>query len=290
MKRLLIEPRYYQIAALSGIAIYGVLALALPITVLQVLATLTGGLLAQWLGDRLVHSRSFDPRSALISIISLCLLLRTADPLIAALAASLAIASKFVLTWRGKHVFNPTNFALLVCVVAFEGAWIAPAQWGNTMLFGLALAGVGLIVVTRASRIDVTAAFLGCYAAALLARAWWLGDPLPVALHPLTNGAVWLFAFFMISDPRSTPDSRLGRLLFACAAAGVTMYMQFWWYSPNALIYGLASAAVLTPFLDYLVPGSRFQWPGRASELAHQRQSGAVPGLVSLVQSKVRLG
>ena len=61
---------------------------------------------------------TFDPKSALISGLSLCLLLRTNLVALAALAGVVAIASKFVLRFHDKHLFNPTNFALVAMMLA----------------------------------------------------------------------------------------------------------------------------------------------------------------------------
>src|SRR2546426_235169 len=87
-----------------------------------------------------------------------------------------------------------------------------------TQLVGI-LASAGGLVVNRAARADVTWAFLAAHTAFLLGRTLWLGDPLAIPLHRLANGALVLFAFFMISDPRTTPDSRPGRILFAILVA-----------------------------------------------------------------------
>ncbi|PYO55606.1 MAG: Na+-transporting NADH:ubiquinone oxidoreductase, subunit NqrB, partial [Candidatus Rokuibacteriota bacterium] len=70
----------------------------------------------------------FDPRSALISGLSLCLLLRTNSLTLAVLTAALAIASKFVLRVGGKHVFNPTNFALVAMMLLTGAVWVSPGQ------------------------------------------------------------------------------------------------------------------------------------------------------------------
>ena len=74
-------------------------------------------------------------------------------------------------------------------------------------------------MVNRAARSDVTYAFLAFYLAILFGRALWLGQPLAIPLHQLGSGGFLIFTFFMISDPRTTPDSRAGRILFALLVA-----------------------------------------------------------------------
>jgi Na+-translocating ferredoxin:NAD+ oxidoreductase RnfD subunit len=63
------------------------------------------------------------------------------------------------------------------------------------------------MVIHRAMRSDVSYAFILTFAAILFARALWLGDPWTIPLKQLQSRALLLFTFFMISDPKTTPDS-----------------------------------------------------------------------------------
>lgn len=64
----------------------------------------------------------FEPRSVLISALSLTLLLRTASPAVAALAAALAIGGKLIIRARGKHLFNPANFGIAATLLLSDRA------------------------------------------------------------------------------------------------------------------------------------------------------------------------
>ena len=77
---------------------------------------IVGCLATQEIATRLSGAKPSGFLSPLISALSLCLLLRTGSPWVALLAAVLSIGSKFVIRVNGKHVFNPTNFGLLVTV------------------------------------------------------------------------------------------------------------------------------------------------------------------------------
>ncbi|TNE84259.1 MAG: hypothetical protein EP330_30095 [Deltaproteobacteria bacterium] len=257
------DPRLYQIATLGGLLAWGVIALDHDIrwelALAMALAAQGTQLLAcRWLGLR------YDPKSPLISTLSLILLLRTHSLAIAVLAGVLTIGSKFVLRVRGKHVFNPTNFGIAVCLLAFDGAWVSPGRWGTAATWAFGLACIGGLVVNRARRADVTWAFLGFWLALVFGRALVLGDPLRIALHQVQNGAFLIFAFFMISDPKTTPDSRLGRVLFALLVALFGYYGTFFRFEPNALLYSLVGCAVLTPLLDHWLPGETYSWAGSA--------------------------
>jgi hypothetical protein len=208
-------PVIYQIAVLASLLVYGMAWLGLDIQPGRAVAILAAALLTQLAATAVAELPRFDPKSALISGLSLCLLLRTNDPWLAMLAAVVAVASKFLLRVRGKHLFNPTNFALVAMMLVTGQVWASPGQWGSAAVFAFLLASAGGLVVNRAARADVTWTFLASYAALWLGRSIWLGDPPVIPLHRLENGALVLFAFFMISDPRTTPDSRAGRMLFA---------------------------------------------------------------------------
>jgi Na+-translocating ferredoxin:NAD+ oxidoreductase RnfD subunit len=271
MKRSQIDPRLFQIASLLGLLGYGLLALHFEVSLLRVALLLGCAMATEWTIARVLDKR-FDPRSPAISALSLALLLRTADPLLAAGAAALAIASKTLIQFQGKHLFNPTCLALVVCLALSDAVWVSAGQWGRAAFFFFGLACLGTLVVQRSARADVPFAFLGWYAALLFGRAAWLGDPWEIPAHSLQSGALLLFAFFMISDPRTTPDSRWGRVLFTGAVAALALWIQFGLYEQNGLLWALALCAPLVPFFDAVLPGPRFAWAG-----AHGAGRSAVP-------------
>jgi Na+-transporting NADH:ubiquinone oxidoreductase subunit NqrB len=254
------DPRLYQILVLSSLLVYGVIDLDLEVTVPRAVLLLAAALLTQAVCTWLWRLPAFDPKSALISGLSLCLLLRTGSELLAVAAAVVTIASKFVLRLGGKHVFNPTNFGIVALMLATGQVWVSPAQWGNAALFAFLLACLGGLVVNRAARSDVTYAFLFFYLAVLFGRALWLGQPATIPLHQLGSGGFLIFTFFMISDPKTTPDSRAGRILFALLVALGAGFVHFVLYRPNGLLLSLAALSPLVPLLDRLLPGARYAW------------------------------
>ena len=219
----------------------------------QLLFTFGAALSAQWLASRWVGLPRFDAKSTLISSLSLCLLLRVDTAALAALASVIAVASKFVIRVRGRHVMNPTNFALAAMMLLTDGAWVSPGQWGNVTLFAGALACAGILVVHRAERSDVTWAFLAAHALLLFGRALWLGDPISIPTHQLQSGGLVLFAFFMISDPKTTPQTRPARIVYAFAVASLAYVLRFVRYEPNALIWALVLCSPLVPIIDGLL-------------------------------------
>ncbi len=265
MRRRL-DPRVYQIATLGCLLAYGMAVRGFDLSPGRAASLLLACLLTQFACERLAGLSRFEPRSALISGLSLCLLLRTNSWQLALLAAVLTIASKFVFRVRVKHIFNPTNFGLVAMMAATGQVWASPGQWGNVALVAFLTACAGGLVVNRAARGDVTFAFLGFWTGALVARAAWLGDPISIPLHQLSSGALVLFSFFMISDPKTTPDSRAGRVLFAFLVAALAYYVQFKLFRTNGLLWSLAAVSPLTPLIDRLLPGPRYDWSAPRSE------------------------
>jgi Na+-transporting NADH:ubiquinone oxidoreductase subunit NqrB len=269
-ERILRDPRHYQIATLAGLLAFGMGWLEFDLSASRVALILGTVLLAQGACSRGAGLTRFEPRSALISGLSLCLLLRTGDDLLAVLAAALAVAGKFLLRVRGKHVFNPTNGAIALVVLLTGRAWVSPGQWGDSAFFAFLIACTGGLVVWRALRSDVALAFLLAWSALLFGRAAWLGDPLAIPLHQLQSGSLLLFAFFMISDPKTTPDARGARLLFGALVAAAAFHVQFVLYRPSGgLILALFVLSPLVPVLDRLWPGPRYEWPGSSKGASH---------------------
>jgi Na+-transporting NADH:ubiquinone oxidoreductase subunit NqrB len=262
------DPRLYQIATLASLLAYGMIRLDFDITAARTVLILATALGTQAVCDRLAalragpgrHPPVVNVRSALISGLSLCLLLRTNRPELAILAAVVAIAGKFLIRYRGKHLFNPTNGGLVAVMLLTGGVWVSPGQWGSAAFFAFLLACLGGLVVNRALRGDVTYAFIGFYCALLFGRSVYLGEPVAIPLHRLESGALLLFTFFMISDPKTTPDSRAGRVLFAALVALGAWYWQFRLFHTNGLLWSLAACSVAVPVIDRLVPGARYAW------------------------------
>ena len=270
------DPRHYQILVLGSLLGWGIVGLGFPVGWREVVLLVGAALAAQALFGAMVGAR-FDARSPLISALSLCLLARGVAALPLAMTAVAAIASKFLIRRRGKHVFNPTAFGLAAVALASGEVWISPGQWGSGPTTALLVACAGWLVVQRAERSDVTWAFLVAYAAILFGRAWWLGDPLAIPLHDLESGALVIFAFFMISDPKTTPDSRAGRIAYAVLVATGAAFVHFGLYRPNGFIWALVCAAPLVPLVDRLLPGRRYHWPGRPLEAALAGSAAAPP-------------
>ena len=275
-KKIFNDPRIYQITILSCLIIYGLFFLDFEIKANHLFIILSTTLITQYLCTKLFTDNIFDPKSCLISGLSLCLLLRTGSPYIAIFCAVITISSKFIFRFNEKHIFNPTNFGLVIVLLLFNNSWISPGQWGNAANAAFFIACFGLLVVNRASRSDITYSFLIFYSSLIFGRAIWLGDPISIPIHQLQNGAFLIFTFFMISDPKTTPDARTGRILFALLVAIGAYYINFILFKTNGLIFSLAFFALSVPFIDFIFSGQKYHW-NQTNSKSIQLNNGEVP-------------
>ena len=283
-----IDPRWFQIACLSGLLVWGIFGLSFDVVPTHMVAIVVVAQLAQAGFTRLFRAGAWDPKSALISSLSLCLLLRTSSVVVAAAVAFVAVASKFVVRVRGKHVLNPTNGALVLALLVDAPVWVSPGQWGNVTFFAFLMVCLGMLTVTRSSRVDVVVAFLVAWCALVVGRSLWLGEPMTIPAHRLQSGALLLFAFFMISDPKTTPDARVARVVFAVVVAVGAWYVQFRLFRTNGLLWSLFLCSLFVPLFDRVAAGPRFTWRPVSSSSPLSSSSSSSSSLSASLPLEVR--
>ena len=217
-----LDPRYpvsflITLILVLGEARYGILGgYARLVTALGV-CTATELVLSRWLRGRVANLQS-----AYITGISLALLIKPPTHLLwpFALGGFLAIASKYVLQYRGRHLWNPSNFAISLLVLVAPGSVaILSRQWGNDLATNAVIWCFGLLIASRVRMLHVTVTYVGCFVALAMARSAITGGPLLAEIAPLTGPMYQLFVFFMITDPKTTVSSVRGRIIVAVAVA-----------------------------------------------------------------------
>jgi Na+-transporting NADH:ubiquinone oxidoreductase subunit NqrB len=199
-------------------------------------------------------------KSALITSLGLALLLRADRVSTMVLAGSLAIGSKFIFRADSKHWFNPANFGVIAALLLTPDAWVSPGQWGDDWWYLLLFIGTGGIVLRRVGRWDTSMAFLGSYALLEAARNLWLGWTWDVYIHKLMSGSLLLFTLFMITDPRSIPNARSARIIWAISIAGLAFILRNYFYINEGIFIALFALSPLTILLDRLWLAPRFKW------------------------------
>jgi Na+-transporting NADH:ubiquinone oxidoreductase subunit NqrB len=280
-KAWLQDARHFQIVYLSIFLLYGIFALQWagqdygdwPNYGLVIGACL----LTQLIGIRLMGGDYRSLKSALITGLGLSLLTQAGSPWSFALAGVIAIASKFLIRYRGKHIFNPANFGLVGAILLTgalhgllegsfqEDVWVNNGKWGSSVSGFFVLGALGFLVLAKVKRIDTSLAFLLTFGGLVVFRDLvYLGDPdWRVPLHTLTNGSLLLFTFFMITDPKTTPNARPARILWAILIGiGAFVLVQQFRIFAAAPIYVLFVFAPITALFDYFFKGKQFSWDG----------------------------
>lgn len=254
------DPRAVQMVLLGSILAAGAWRYDFNLGLTQIALTFAAGILAQAVFERIAGRPTRSIMSPLVTSLSISILLRADQLWIYPAAAIAAIASKYLLRARGKHIFNPSCFGIILALTTLPGAWVSPGQWGA----GVAIAGwiiaAGMTVTARAASADISSSFVLFYGIGLAARVLWFGQRFAVLLHQMSNGALLLFAFFMLSDPKTIPDSRRGRIVHAATVAAIAFTLQFWLYANNALVWALFLGAPAVMLWDARWPAPRFKW------------------------------
>ncbi len=255
------DPRHFQILALSSLLTLLFVWSDFAPTGQILLLTLSSTLIAQFVFVKIFSVPKFDFRSPLITGLSLCLLLKVSMLWLYPVAGIAAMASKFLIRWDNKHIFNPANAAIVFGLILLpEMVWISPGQWGSALWLGFLLICLAIMVLGRTGRADISLFMLGSWFALLLGRALWLDDPLDIPMHNAQSGALLIFAFFMVSDPKTTPDHRLGRLIFAISVALIAYILQYHYQVREGIFYALFAVCCFTPIIDYFLKDTRYHW------------------------------
>ncbi|MEP6952227.1 MAG: RnfABCDGE type electron transport complex subunit D [Ginsengibacter sp.] len=266
------DARYFQIIFQSIFLLYGIFYLQWANEGMCFLWYASSCLAAQFIFELIQHRFSVTSpdfwnkfyngcKSALITAFGLCLLLKTNLWYICILAAFISIAGKYIFRYKKKHVFNPSALGITVTILLTGNAWISPGQWGNDVVIMFGVCCLGCIVVTKVQKLDVSIAFLGTYILLLFARQiLYLGWPPDYFIQSITTGSLLLFSFFMISDPKTTPDHKTARIIWAVLIGILSFYLNAFKFVNAAPVWVLVLSAPLVPVLDTIFRSKRFLW------------------------------
>ncbi|HET7029323.1 MAG TPA: hypothetical protein VFI34_02340 [Candidatus Limnocylindrales bacterium] len=283
------DPRLHVAAVLITIQVLGQVALGFRVSVPQILVAITTCAVLE-IGLTFRTARAFVwPASAMLTGNGVALILRTADTpagdhwtlaswWIFAAVAGLSLLSKYVIKYRGSHVFNPSNVGLVgaflilgVSRVEPLDFWWAPLDLGMVAAYAVILVG-GLLITRRLKLLALAATFWFGLAAGLgilaasghCMTANWAFAPvcgLDFWRVIVTSPEVLIFLFFMITDPKTTPGGQVGRVVFGllvAIASTILMAPQVDEFGTKVgLLTGLVVICALRPLVDRLVPEPR---------------------------------
>ena len=244
------DPSLHLAAVIISIHILGQTVLGFRVSVVQILAAILTCAVIEvtW---TFVSSRSLVwPASAMLTGSGVALIFRVIGTengdywswrgwYLFAIVAGLSLLTKYVIKYRGSHVFNPSNVGLVAAFLVLGSTRVEPldfwwAPLGVWMVAAYLIIVVGGVLITRrlhllamsaafwltlAAGIGVVAASGHCmtarwsFAPVCGSRFWWV---------IVTSPEVLIFLFFMITDPKTVPAGRVARLAFAASVALVS--------------------------------------------------------------------
>jgi hypothetical protein len=191
-----------------------------------VLAIATAMLLELALG-RLSFGKFPHLASSYITGISVGILIRSPAFWPYALCSAVSITSKYVIRWKGRHLWNPSNFAICVLLLlAPEAVSTLSIQWGNAIWPLLIVWTLGALITWRVNRFHITATYVISYCVFAALRGIITGHGFLAEVAPITGPMYQLFIFFMITDPRTTVKQKWAQCLVAFLVAAMEMILR----------------------------------------------------------------
>src|SRR5689334_19256017 len=165
---------------------------------------------------RMSYGKFPNLASAYITGISVGILIRSPAFWPYALCSAIAIMSKYVIRWKGRHLWNPSNFAIsALLILAPEAVSTLSIQWGNNLGPLLIVWLLGAVITWRVKRFQITATYVLSFIAFAALRTSLTGHAFLAEVAPITGPMYQLFIFFMITDPKTTVRVRWAQCLVA---------------------------------------------------------------------------
>ena len=237
------DPRLHLAAVIVSLQVLGQVAFDFRLSIAQILVSLLTAAILE-IGIAFRRQRVIMwPASALLTGNGVAFILRVPGTehgdwwsmdgaWIFAGTSAIALLSKYLVQFRGRHIFNPSNFGLVLCFLALGPERADPLEfWWGPMSPALAVALViivagGLAILGRLRLTGIAVGFWLAFAAGIGVLAAG-GHAMTAAWHvgPIEGWEFWwtlvsspeilVFLFFMITDPRTIPAGKTGRRAYA---------------------------------------------------------------------------
>ena len=202
------------------------------------------------------------------------------------LAALLALASKYFLRIGKRHIFNPSNVGLVWTFLIIGPVHVFPQYlwWGPIgapVVLALAVILLGAVWILRSVGMFAMAGAFWVTFAALVGIFALAGRSFIAIWHtgPISGLSYWrdiclspellIFVFFMMSDPKTTPRTRLGRAIYGAATAVVAAALLYWQPTEYgikvAILASLTFVCALVPSIDAIVRRRQAPLPAEGS-------------------------
>jgi Na+-translocating ferredoxin:NAD+ oxidoreductase RnfD subunit len=283
------DPRLHLAVVITSLQILGQAVLGFELSIAQILVSvLTCGVIELTITFRRTRSIVW-PASALLTGNGVAFILRVPGTqhgdwwsmqgwYLYAGVAAVSVLSKYLIRDKGRHVFNPSNFGLVLAFLLLGSSRIEPLDfsWGPispgvAAAFAIIVVGA-LIVLSRLRLLEMASAFWVTFAAgmAVIAAAGhcmsarWSFEPVCGASFwraVVMSPELFVFMFFMMTDPKTTPEGRVARIIFGAAvgfaAALFVAPQQTEFATKVALLASLTVLCAVRPCAERFFPAAR---------------------------------
>ncbi len=273
------DPRLHVAAVLVTLQVLGQTVLGFRLSVAQILICLATGALIEFVVAFFKDSAIMWPASGLLTGNSAAFILRTPGTLhgqwwslhgiwVFVGVVAISMASKYLIRWRGRHIFNPSNLGLVLAFTILGPKltepqdlwWIPPGPW-LIVTYAVLIVG-GLLIAWELRLLGLELAFMAGFAAFTALALALVPDHCMVAswhVAPMCGRELWqilvtspellVFGLFMIPDPRTVPDGPVARVAFGILVAILAVLLigptslEFW--TKTAILASLVIACAL---------------------------------------------
>ncbi len=190
-------------------------------------AAISASILTEIILSKMLRGKFPHLASAYISGISVGILIRSPDLWPYILCSVIAITSKYVITLKGRHLWNPSNFSIsiLILLAPFTVATLS-VQWDNRLWAMMIIWTLGSIIVWRLKRFHICASYVAAFVVFAGLRTLWTGHTFWSEVAPITGPMYQLFIFFMITDPKTTVGSKRAQCAVVVLVAAMESFLR----------------------------------------------------------------
>jgi Na+-translocating ferredoxin:NAD+ oxidoreductase RnfD subunit len=193
------------------------------------------------------RTRWYFPDGAVITALIVAMVLSAREPwYVVTITAAAAVLSKYAFRTRAANVFNPAALAMVVTFYLFD---TGQSWWGALPEVPVAaqvlLFVTGAFISDRVNRVPLVLSFLGAYGL-LFTTAAFAGDPQRVTEIFRTPDlqAALFFAFFILTDPPTSPVAYHDQFVYGLIVAGVSFAVFEWLGAAHYLLAGVLAGNI----------------------------------------------
>ena len=248
------DPRLFMSCVLISYTLIGQLVLSFDHRWIQIITSVLVActldtLLSFWKSRQIVL-----PVSGFITGLGLGLLVEAIPLWPFIVAPILAIGAKAFIRFQGRNIFNPSNFGLTVLLIlAPATVTTLAAQWSGSMLIVMLVVVIGGFTSFRVSRWDLVLSFVGGFAVMALIEELIIHNGFAFVYGPMLGVAFQLFSLSMLTDPKTTPETRRMRIIFGLTLALVDGILRMLSIQ-NSLFIALFFVSPCVPILRLCTP------------------------------------